>query len=120
MILHIGINSCTNAVLVPLSLRTSLTTIPRRLSQMALKLFVSYAATATARAAPPLGRLLASPGAELSLASVRHSQGGALEEKEAEELLARGATSVGAPDMPRHVVVNAGTSIGLAELAERE
>ncbi|HWW66501.1 MAG TPA: hypothetical protein VNY83_00825, partial [Solirubrobacterales bacterium] len=59
-------------------------------------------------------------GAELSLAYVRHSQGGALEEKEAEELLARGAASVGAPDMPRHVVVNAGTSVGLAELAERE
>src|SRR6185369_7852131 len=26
----------------------------------------------------------------------------------------------GAPDMPRHVIVNPGTSVGLAELAERE
>ncbi|MFL5899703.1 MAG: hypothetical protein ACJ75S_00670 [Solirubrobacterales bacterium] len=87
---------------------------------MALKIIVSYDDTDNDRDALALGRLLAYSGAELSLAYVRHSQGGALEEKEAEALLARGATSVGAPDMPRHVVVNAGTSVGLAELAERE
>jgi nucleotide-binding universal stress UspA family protein len=87
---------------------------------MALKIIVSYDDTDNDRDALALGRLLAYSGAELSLAYVRHSQGGALEEKEAEELLARGATSVGAPDMPRHVVVHAGTSVGLAELAERE
>ncbi len=87
---------------------------------MALKIIVSYDDTDNDRDALALGRLLAYSGAELSLAYVRHSQGGALEEKEAEELLARGAASVGAPDMPRHVVVNAGTSVGLAELAERE
>jgi nucleotide-binding universal stress UspA family protein len=87
---------------------------------MALKIIVSYDDTDNDRDALALGRLLAYSGSELSLAYVRHSQGGALEEKEAEELLARGAASVGAPDMPRHVVVNAGTSVGLAELAERE
>ena len=87
---------------------------------MALKIIVSYDDTDNDRDALALGRLLAYWGAELSLAYVRHSQGGALEEKEAEELLARGAASVGAPDMPRNVVVNAGTSVGLAELAERE
>jgi nucleotide-binding universal stress UspA family protein len=87
---------------------------------MALKIIVSYDDTDNDRDALALGRLLAYSGAELSLAYVRHSQGGALEEKEAEELLVRGAASVGAPDMPRHVVVNAGTSVGLAELAERE
>lgn len=87
---------------------------------MALKIIVSYDDTDNDRDALALGRLLAYSGAELSLAYVRHSLGGALEEKEAEELLARGAASVGAPDMPRHVVVNAGTSVGLAELAERE
>jgi len=87
---------------------------------MALKIIVSYDDTDNDRDALALGRLLAYSGAELSLAYVRHSQGGALEEKEAEELLARGAASVGAPDMPRHVVVNAGTSVGLTELAERE
>jgi nucleotide-binding universal stress UspA family protein len=87
---------------------------------MALKIIVSYDDTDNDRDALALGRLLAYSGAELSLAYVRHSQGGALEEKEAEELLARGAASVGAPDMPRHIVVNAGTSVGLTELAERE
>jgi nucleotide-binding universal stress UspA family protein len=87
---------------------------------MALKIIVSYDDTDNDRDALALGRLLAYSGAELSLAYVRHSQGGALEQEEAEELLARGAASVGAPDMPRHVVVNAGTSVGLTELAERE
>ena len=87
---------------------------------MALKIIVSYDDTDNDRDALALGRLLAVSGAELSLAYVRHSVGGALEEKEAEEMLARGAASVGAPDMPRHVVVNAGTSVGLTELAQRE
>ncbi len=80
---------------------------------MSLKIIVSYDDTDNDRDALALGRLLAISGAELSLAYVRHSVGGALEQKEAEELLARGAASVGAPDMARHVVVNAGTSLGL-------
>src|SRR6478672_4743770 len=87
---------------------------------MALKIIVSYDDTDNDRDALALGRLLAFSGAELSLAYVRHSYGGALEEKQAEELLERGAASVGAPDMPRHVIVNPATSTGLAELAERE
>jgi nucleotide-binding universal stress UspA family protein len=87
---------------------------------MALRIIVSYDGTDNDRDALALGRLLAFSGAELSLAYVRHSQGGALEQREAEELLARGAESVGAPDMPRHVVVNPSTSEGLAELAGRE
>jgi len=87
---------------------------------MATRIIVSYDDTDNDRDALALGRLLAFTGAELSLAYVRHSEGGALEEKEAEDLLARGAESVGAPDMPRHVVVNPATSVGLAELAERE
>ena len=73
---------------------------------MALKIIVSYDDTDNDRDALALGRLLAFTGGELSLAYVRHSFGEALEEKQAEELLARGAASVGAPDMPRHVVVN--------------
>ena len=68
---------------------------------MALKIIVSYDDTDNDRDALALGRLLAFSGAELSLAYVRHSFGGALEEKEAEEMLARGAASVGAPDMPQ-------------------
>jgi nucleotide-binding universal stress UspA family protein len=87
---------------------------------MALKIIVSYDDTDNDRDALALGRLLAVSGAELSLAYVRHSVGGALEQKEAEELLTRGAASAGVPDMPRHVVVNAGTSLGLRELVERE
>ncbi|MFI5027368.1 MAG: hypothetical protein ACHQCF_00120 [Solirubrobacterales bacterium] len=87
---------------------------------MALKIIVSYDDTDNDRDALALGRLLAFSGAGLSLAYVRHAQGGALEEKQAEELLERGAASVGAPDMPRHVIVNPGTSVGLTELAERE
>jgi nucleotide-binding universal stress UspA family protein len=87
---------------------------------MAPRIIVSYDDTDNDRDALALGRLLAFSGAELSLAYVRHSQGGALEQKEAEELLERGAEAVGASDMPRHVVVNPGTSVGLAELAEQE
>jgi nucleotide-binding universal stress UspA family protein len=87
---------------------------------MALKIIVSYDDTDYDKDALALGRLLALGGAELSLAYVVHSFGGALEEKEAEEMLARAAASVGAPDMPRHVIVNPGTSVGLTEIAERE
>jgi nucleotide-binding universal stress UspA family protein len=87
---------------------------------MPIKIIVSYDDTDYDRDALALGRLLAFSGGELSLAYVRHSFGGALEEKQAEELLARGAASVGAPDMARHVIVNPNTSIGLTELAERE
>ncbi len=87
---------------------------------MAPKIIVSYDDTDNDRDALALGRLLAFSGADLSLAYVRHSQGGALEQKEAEDLLERGAEAVGAPDMARHVVVNPGTSVGLTELAEQE
>jgi nucleotide-binding universal stress UspA family protein len=84
------------------------------------RIIVSYDDTDNDRDALALGRLLAFSGGDLSLAYVRHSAGGALEQKQAEELLERGAASVGAPDMPRHVVVSPGTSVGLTELAERE
>jgi nucleotide-binding universal stress UspA family protein len=87
---------------------------------MALKIIVSYDDTDNDRDALALGRLLAISGAELSLAYVRHSFGESLEQHQAEELLARGAASVGTPDMPKHVVANPATSVGLTELAERE
>jgi nucleotide-binding universal stress UspA family protein len=87
---------------------------------MALKLIVSYDDTDYDKDALALGRVLALGGAELSLAYVVHSFGGALDEKAAEEMLARAAASVGAPDLARHVVVNPGTSVGLTELAEQE
>jgi nucleotide-binding universal stress UspA family protein len=87
---------------------------------MALKIIVSYDDTDHDRDALALGRLLAISGAELSLAYVRHSFGESLEQEDAERMLARAAESVGTPDMPRHVVVNPGTSVGLTELAEQE
>lgn len=87
---------------------------------MPLKIIVSYDDTDNDRDALALGRLLAVPGAELALAYVRHSYGESLEQKQAEELLERGAASIGTPDIPKHVVVNPATSVGLMELAERE
>ena len=87
---------------------------------MALKIIVSYDDTDNDRDALALGRLLAVDGAELALAYVRHSFGESLEQKQAEELLERGAASVGTPEMPKHVVVNPATSVGLMQLAEAE
>lgn len=87
---------------------------------MALKIIVSYDDSDMDRDALALGRLLAYAGGDLALAYVRHSLGGSLEQRQAEELLARGAESIGQPEMPQHVVVNASTSVGLAELAEAE
>ena len=87
---------------------------------MPLKIIVSYDDTDNDRDALALGRLLAVPGAELALAYVRHSYGESLEQGQAEELLERGAASIGAPEIAKHVVVNPATSVGLMELAERE
>jgi nucleotide-binding universal stress UspA family protein len=92
---------------------------------MGPRIIVSYDDTDNDRDALALGRLLAFSGAELSLAYVRHAQleqeaGEALEEHQAEELLAHGAAAIGAPDTPRHVVLHASTSEGLFDLAVRE
>jgi nucleotide-binding universal stress UspA family protein len=87
---------------------------------MALKIIVSYDDTDNDRDALALGRLLAGPGAELSLAYVRHSFGESLDQQAAEALLARGAESIGTPEMPKYVVVNPATSVGLEEIATQE
>jgi len=87
---------------------------------MALKIIVSYDDSDNDRDALALGRLLALSGAELSLAYVRHSFGESLDQQAAEQMLARGAESVGTPDMPKYIVVNPATSVGLAELAGQE
>jgi len=87
---------------------------------MALKIIVSYDDTDNDHDALALGQLLATGGAELGRAYVRHSFGESLEQKQAEELLDRGAASIGTPEMPKHVVVNPATSVGLMELAEKE
>ncbi|MBV9213625.1 MAG: universal stress protein [Actinobacteria bacterium] len=91
---------------------------------MAPKVIVSYDDTANDRDALALGKLLADAGAALSLAYVRHNQESEiaherLEQREAEELLARGARSLGV-DVARHVVLSASTGQGLWDLAERE
>src|SRR5437879_4742770 len=88
------------------------------------KVIVSYDDTANDRDALALGRLFADVGATVSLAYVRHTQESEvarerLEEDEARELLARGASSLGG-DIDRHVVLSASTGQGLGELAERE
>ena len=92
---------------------------------MTPRIIISYDDTDNDRDALALGRLLAVSGADLSLAYVRHSQlpeqdREAEEERQAEELLERGAREIGAPDMQRDVVFHASTGQGLIELAEKE
>jgi nucleotide-binding universal stress UspA family protein len=92
---------------------------------MAPKVIVSYDGTDNDRDALALGRLLADAGASLELAYVRHSSQEqpdreALAQAEAESLLAEGASSLGHPDLPRHVVLSASTGEGLSALAVAE
>jgi nucleotide-binding universal stress UspA family protein len=89
------------------------------------KIIVSYDGTDNDRDALALGSLLRDLGGEISLAYVRHTlqpdqAREALEEKEAEELLADGARALGDESIQRHVVVHASTGAGLWELAESE
>jgi nucleotide-binding universal stress UspA family protein len=92
---------------------------------MAPKIIVSYDGTDNDRDALALGQLLASAGGELSLAYVRHAYEARsgrerFAEQEAAEMLQTGATAVGLPDVPRHVVLAGSTSEGLRDLAVRE
>jgi nucleotide-binding universal stress UspA family protein len=92
---------------------------------MTAKIIVSYDDTANDRDALILGRLFMDAGASAALAYVRHARAPeraqeVAEERSADELLARGASSIGAAHLPRHVVVHASTGEGLRELALRE
>jgi nucleotide-binding universal stress UspA family protein len=92
---------------------------------MPVKIIISYDDTDNDRDAIALARLLAYPGAELSLAYVRHMQEPApdreaQERQRAEEVLEQGAQILGNPDTPRHIVFHPSTGEGLVELAERE
>src|SRR6478609_6524395 len=113
LILTIFYSSCPNA--------KSVRPCPQALSRTQtggrtmVKIIVSYDGTDNDRDALALGRLLAFAGGELALAYVRHSFGESLEEEQAEQLLARGAASVGIPEMKKHVVVNPATSVGLTQ-----
>ncbi len=89
------------------------------------KIIVSYDGTVNDDDALALGRLLGSAGASLELAYVRHAreraEGRENElQREADELLGRGARWLGQDDIPRHVVFSASTPEGLSELATRE
>ncbi|HEX6458318.1 MAG TPA: universal stress protein [Thermoleophilaceae bacterium] len=92
---------------------------------MATHIIVSYDNTENDRDALALGRRLRDAGAHVALGYVRHIQleeadREALEENEAQRLLAEGAELLGDPDVTRHVVVDASTGEGLIALAERE
>jgi nucleotide-binding universal stress UspA family protein len=92
---------------------------------MPVKIIISYDDTDNDRDAVALARQLAYPGAELSLAYVRHLQEPdpereAQERRHAEALLEQGARLLGNPETPRHIVFHASTGEGLLELAERE
>jgi nucleotide-binding universal stress UspA family protein len=89
------------------------------------KIIISYDDTDNDRDALALGSVLGQLGGDISLAYVRHTQQPdsareALEEKDAEELLKRGAEALGDDSIPRHVVLHASTGTGLWELAEEE
>ena len=92
---------------------------------MPAKAIISYDDTLNDHDALMLGRLLASAGAELMLAYVRHTtqvehDREELEEHEAERLLERGARWLDDLDVERRVVVSASTGEGLGWLAEQE
>ncbi|HST54496.1 MAG TPA: universal stress protein [Solirubrobacteraceae bacterium] len=91
---------------------------------MSTKIIVSYDGTHNENDAIALGRLLAQGGAEVSLAYVRHapepeSDREALAQREAQELLERGAALFGGGEVGRHVVTNPSTPGGLSALAEQ-
>src|ERR1700694_1947909 len=92
---------------------------------MGPKVIVSYDDTVNDRDALALGRLFADAGgAPASLPYVRHTQESEqaderLADKEAQELLARGAEALGG-NVEQHVVLSASTGDGLWELAENE
>ena len=92
---------------------------------MPVKIIVSYDGTTHDDDALMLGRMLASAGATLSLAYVRHSREYDPRREEiavhdAERRLSQGVSWLGGASVATHVVVNASTSAGLAELAARE
>ncbi len=89
---------------------------------MPANVIVSYDGTDNDRDALALGSLLGEAGASLGLAYVRHAaeerpDRETLAQSDAEALLDEGASSLGQPDIPKHVVLNASTGEGLSALA---
>lgn len=92
---------------------------------MATKIIVSYDGTDNDRDAIALGKLFAGAHATVELAYVRHSHEAEsgrerLAVSEVETMLAAGATTLGLPDVPRHVVISGSTPEGLRALAVSE
>jgi nucleotide-binding universal stress UspA family protein len=92
---------------------------------MSPRAIISYDDTLNDHDALAFGRVLASVGAELELAYVRHTTQSdrsreELDQSQAEELLERGARWLDDLDVPRKVVVSASTGEGLAWLAADE
>jgi nucleotide-binding universal stress UspA family protein len=88
-------------------------------------MIISYDGTANDRDALALGAVLASAGADVSLAYVRHAPEAdpdreARARRAADALLREGAHALGVPDARRHVVLHGSTGAGLRQLAERE
>ena len=92
---------------------------------MSTKIIVSYDGTHNEDDAIALGRLLGDAGAEVSVAFVRHSHANtpadeSVQQKQAEDAVARGVKLLGKAGAQGHVVVDPSTPHGLASLAERE
>jgi nucleotide-binding universal stress UspA family protein len=89
---------------------------------MSANIIISYDGTNNEDDAVALGRLLASAGAQVSLAYVRHApeeetSREILAQHEAETLLGRGAELLGNTDAARHVITDRSTPEGLSKLA---
>src|SRR5947208_16537560 len=90
---------------------------PRIVSPMSTNIIVSYDGTSTDDDALALGTMLARTGAALALAYVRHSREfdparEELAQHDAMRRLEHGATGLGKPDVPRHVIVSPSTGEG--------
>ena len=89
------------------------------------KIIVSYDGTDNDDDALALARVFGKAGASLGLAYVRHSKEIEADKevvaaKEATDLLKHGAVWLERPEIPQHVIINASTPDGLAELAAIE
>ena len=94
-------------------------------TEMQTHVIISYDGTDNDTDALALGRVFGDAGARISLAYVRHStEGDAAAEqaaqRQAEELLERGAQWLGHPEVSRHVIVSGSTGEGRWALAEQE
>jgi nucleotide-binding universal stress UspA family protein len=92
---------------------------------MSIDIIVSYDGTPNDDDALALGKLLATTGASLALAYVRHSREfdprrEELAQHDAERRLEQGAAWLGDPSLPKHVVVSRSTGEGLEQLAVSE